>query len=43
MTVTGMTDDGRFIVSSWGQQFYVNPSTYQKNDNVATFEVVKYE
>jgi len=26
MTVTGMTDDGRYIVSSWGERYYLNPS-----------------
>lgn len=26
MTVTGVTSDGRYIVSSWGGQYYINPS-----------------
>lgn len=26
MTVTGVTDDGRFIVSSWGDKYYIDPS-----------------
>ena len=26
MTVTGVTDDGRLIVSSWGEQYYIDPS-----------------
>ena len=26
MTVTGVADDGRYIVSSWGKKYYVDPS-----------------
>ena len=26
MTITGVTSDGRYIVSSWGKQYYINPS-----------------
>lgn len=26
MTATGTTDDGRYIVSSWGKRYYLNPS-----------------
>jgi hypothetical protein len=28
MSVTGVTPDGRFIVSSWGEKYYVNPDAY---------------
>lgn len=28
MTVTGITGDGRLIVSSWGQKYYIDPSQY---------------
>ena len=24
--ITGVTDDGRYIISSWGNQYYVDPS-----------------
>lgn len=26
MTITGVTDDGRYIVSSWGEKYYIDPS-----------------
>lgn len=26
MTITGVTDDGRYIVSSWGDKYYIDPS-----------------
>lgn len=26
MTITGVTDDGRYIVSSWGERYYLNPA-----------------
>ena len=29
MSVTGVTDDGRFIVSSWGEQYYIDPKEVQ--------------
>lgn len=25
MVLTGTTDDGRYIVSSWSEKYYVNP------------------
>lgn len=28
MTVTGITGDGRLIVSSWGNKYYIDPSQY---------------
>lgn len=39
VTITGTTSDGRFIVSSWGRIFYVNP-----NDNYEYmgFQQVRY-
>ena len=33
MTVTGVTEDGKFIVSSWGKQYYIDPS---ENGNTMT-------
>ena len=26
MTITGTTSDGRYIVSSWGEKYYIDPS-----------------
>jgi len=40
MTVTGVTDDGRYIVSSWGEQYYINP---KDKYNYLDFQQVKYE
>ena len=31
MTVTGVTDDGRFVVSSWGRTYYVKPDKKYKH------------
>lgn len=42
VTVTGKTDDGRLIVSSWGQEWYLNPDTYYQNGR-ATFQIIEYE
>jgi hypothetical protein len=25
MTITGVTDDGRYVVSSWGDKYYLKP------------------
>lgn len=41
MVITGTTSDGRFIVSSWGEKYYIDP-----NENVngqTTFSFVTYE
>ncbi|MBQ5398412.1 MAG: hypothetical protein IIU14_03125 [Ruminococcus sp.] len=40
MTVTGCTDDGRLIVSSWGKQYYINASELDGNDR---FAVIYFE
>jgi len=37
MTVTGVTEDGRYIVSSWGQKMYLRPN------NNSDFVVYKYK
>ena len=29
MTVTGVTDDGLFVVSSWGDKWYLDPDDYK--------------
>ena len=31
MTITGTTSDGRYIVSSWGRKYYIDPSEGQVN------------
>ena len=46
MTVTGVTDDGKLIVSSWGEKYYINfedlNSTTNGNNSADTFEVFYY-
>ena len=37
MAVTGTTEDGRLIVSSWGGKYYVDPTKV-----LATFQVISY-
>ena len=39
MTVTGTTEDGRYIVSSWGKKYYINPSDIGDDDS---FNVYNY-
>lgn len=41
MTVTGVTEDGKFIVSSWGGKYYIDPSEFPGNS--VTFSTVSYE
>jgi uncharacterized protein YodC (DUF2158 family) len=44
MTVTGITEDGRYVVSSWGKKYYVDPSRYEnQEDSYNNFQVVKYK
>ena len=51
MTVTGVTDDGKLIVSSWGNQYYIDPnekitftnSQGQKVTTSMTYSTVKYK
>ena len=40
MTVTGVTEDGRFIVSSWGKRYYIDPDT---DYNRLQFQQVRYD
>lgn len=47
MVVTGVTSDGRYIVSSWGEQYYIDPKDLN-NDNSGlerslTFETYQYK
>lgn len=43
MTVTGKTKDGKLIVSSWGEKFYIDPKDYEVKGYHATFQVIEYE
>ena len=51
MTVTGVTDDGKLIVSSWGNQYYIDPdekitftnSQGKKVTTSMTYSTVKYK
>lgn len=51
MVVTGVTDDGRFIVSSWGDKYYIDPkeivtktdSDGDVNTTNFSFQVVQYK
>ena len=36
ITVTGTTADGRYIVSSWGNRYYLNPSELEGEDYYIT-------
>lgn len=33
MTITGVTGDGRFVVSSWGEKYFIKPGTYEGHEN----------
>ncbi len=37
MTVTGLSDDGRIQVSSWGKIFYITPENPEFMDNGENF------
>lgn len=39
MTVTGYTEDGRIIVSSWGEKLYIDPAQLDANDNFMLFNI----
>lgn len=44
MVVTGVTDDGRYVVSSWGERFYIDPKEIvQKGDNSTSFTFARYQ
>lgn len=51
MTVTGVTEDGKLIVSSWGGQYYIDPkekitvtdSKGNKHETSMTYSTVKYK
>ena len=37
ITVTGITEDGRYIVSSWGEKYHINPSDIGDDDSFMVF------
>ncbi|WP_159458162.1 MULTISPECIES: T7SS effector LXG polymorphic toxin [Listeria] len=41
ISITGKTDDGRLVVSSWGEKFYVDPKDYNDANNF-NMQLVKY-
>lgn len=46
MVVTGVTDDGKFIVSSWGEKYYIDPNeiiSKDGNDTSMNFNIISYE
>lgn len=44
MVVTGVTEDGRYVVSSWGEKYYIDPEEcVQKNGNSTSFTFSYYQ
>lgn len=44
MTITGVADDGRYIVSSWGNKYYLNPDEIiEKDENKTNFWYEQYK
>lgn len=44
MTVTGVTEDGRYIVSSWGEKYYIDPEEILNNNgNTTGYDFVYYK
>lgn len=44
MTVTGVTEDGRYIVSSWGQKLYIDPNeSLSENGKQTSYDFVYYK
>ncbi len=41
MEVTGVTDDGVLIVSSWGKKYYIKPDEVVNNKTLVDYEVVR--
>ena len=39
ITVTGYAEDGRIIVSSWGEKLYIDPEQLDENDNFMLFNI----
>lgn len=43
MTVTGVTEDGLLRVSSWGEEYYIDPNDTDYNKGHITFQQVTYK
>lgn len=43
MSITGVTEDGRYIVSSWGKKYYLDPNEVVNNNTSMTYSTVVYE
>lgn len=44
MTVTGVTEDGKYIVSSWGEKYYIDPEEMLNiNGNGTSYDFVYYK
>ena len=43
MTITGVTDDGRYIVSSWGKKYYFNPNSQNVNQLTLGYYFVDFK
>lgn len=43
MTVTGVTEDGRYIVSSWGEKYYIDPKEILNSQTSYDFVYYKYK
>lgn len=45
MTVVGLTEDGMYIVASWGRKYYIDPNDYEDlgGDSYMNFNHVRYE
>lgn len=42
MVVTGVTEDGRYIVSSWGEKYYIDPDEIVENNGKKTSFTFSY-
>ena len=43
VTMTDITDDGNFVVSTWGMEALIRPADYLQDDRSLTFVVVTFE
>ena len=43
VTVTGITEEGNILVSSWGEEFVLMPSDYNLESDTLDFEVISFE
>lgn len=43
MTIVDITSDGKYIVSSWGEKYYLDPADYNENYKFITYQMVEYK